>query len=217
MNNKIYTYLGLLISYFSITTINLFFKNYFGSPLNNSAAIVRELLIFLMVGLLFWIIIKKEKLPLSSIGLYSGGWKKSLLWAALTLVLCGIGLVLSVFIAQQLGWPFGQSNAFDQLSLWTITLIVLRAGIAEEVFFRGYIIERLTSLTSNKYLAAALSLIPFALFHYTQGYAGILIAFVLGGILTVTYLWRRDLKSNIIAHFLTDFIPNVLIPLFSEG
>ena len=214
MNKKIYTLLGLFISYFSITGINLLFKNYFGSPLNNVQAIARESLIFFMIGVLFWIIIKKEKLTLASIGLYRGGWKKSLLYALLTIVLCAAGLALSILIAQQLGCPFGQSTAFDKLSPFTITYIVLRAGIGEEVFFRGYIIERLESWTGKKYLSAALSVIPFALFHYSQGYTGIVIAFVLGSILTGMYLWRRDLKSNMIAHFTVDFIPNVLLPLF---
>lgn len=29
------------------------------------------------------------------------------------------------------------------------------------------------------------------------------------------YIWKRDLKANIIAHFIVDFVPNVLIPLLS--
>jgi membrane protease YdiL (CAAX protease family) len=42
-----------------------------------------------------------------------------------------------------------------------------------------------------------------------------LIALVLGGILTGFYLWKRNLVANIFAHFLIDFIPNVLLPLFA--
>lgn len=60
-----------------------------------------------------------------------------------------------------------------------------------------------------------LALVPFALFHFWQGYAGVLISFVLGGYLTIIYIWRRDLKSNIITHFLVDFIPNIALPLIA--
>ena len=215
MSNKVYTYFGLIISFFSIATINLVFKTYYGAQLDNATAIVRELLIFCMVGLLFWIIIKKEKLTLASIGLYRQGFMQSILWALIIAVLNGIGIVLIVFVTQQLGWQLGSSHSWDNLSLWTVTLIVLRAGVAEEVFFRGYIIERLSGLTGSTVLAAIVSLIAFALFHYNQGYAGIFAAFILGGIMTAVYIWKRDLKANIIAHFLVDFVLNVLLPLVS--
>ena len=214
MRRTPYTYLGLFISYFSITGISQLFKYLYGPQLSDPQALLRELLIFLMIGIVCLIIYRKEKLTLRSIGLYAGNWKRSLLWALVTIVLCGIALAGSLWISQLLGWEFGTSKAFDKLSLFSIAIIVLRAGIAEEFFFRGYIIERLSAITKNKYAAAVLSLVPFALFHYSQGYAGILVAFTLGAVLTGMYLWKRDLKSNMIAHFTIDFIPNVLLPLF---
>jgi membrane protease YdiL (CAAX protease family) len=56
----------------------------------------------------------------------------------------------------------------------------------------------------------ALSVIPFALCHFSQGWAGVLIAFVGGGVLMATYLLKKNLTSNIIAHFAIDFIGNVM-------
>ena len=44
---------------------------------------------------------------------------------------------------------------------------------------------------------------------------GIVIALVLGAVLTLFYLWRRDLVANMIGHFTVDFIGNVLPRLFS--
>jgi len=41
------------------------------------------------------------------------------------------------------------------------------------------------------------------------------IALALGAILSGFYLWRRDLVANMIAHFLVDFIANVVPKLFS--
>jgi len=54
--------------------------------------------------------------------------------------------------------------------------------------------------------------IPLAIFgvaHWTGGWANILIALALGVILSVFYVWRRDLVANMIAHFLVDFIGNI--------
>lgn len=210
---NIYTFIGLIISYFSITAFNLTFKYFFGNQLTDTPAIARELLILTMVGVLLWIVVKKEKLPLESVGLHARNWKGTFIWSLLTVVACFALALLCIYFAQSVGWKFGESKSFDKLSLFAVTLIVIRAGIAEEVFMRGFIIERLTTITGNKYLAATLSLVPFALLHYPQGYAGILVSFVLGGMLTVMYMWRKDLKANIIAHFLVDFIPNVLVPM----
>jgi len=35
---------------------------------------------------------------------------------------------------------------------------------------------------------------------------------VLGSIITGYYLWKRDLLAAMFAHFLVDFVPNVLLP-----
>jgi len=209
INRRLVTVAGLVIAYLSIVGISSVAKLVFGKPLNDLQVLVREALIFLMAALLLWII-RQEKLPLSSIGWYPQKIGQSLLWSILAVCLCFCLLAGCIFIFNQVGWTFGNTKPSFKLSIWTTTLVVLRAGIVEELFFRGYIVERLKALTSSTYIAAFGSLIPFALFHYSQGITGISLAFVLGGALTLLYLWRRDLKSIMIAHFLIDFIPNVL-------
>ncbi len=87
---------------------------------------------------------------------------------------------------------------------------MLRAGIVEELFYRGYAIERLQAVGLGRCTAAASSLIVFSIAHWTGGWANILIAFVTGAILTAFYVWRKDLVANMIGHFLVDFIANVL-------
>ena len=212
MKNYKFTFFGLFLSYFSIVLTGVFFKTLFGMPLSNELTIFRELIIFCLVGLLFWIIITKEALGLSSIGINETTWKQTIIWTIISGVFCLAGSVACLLIIQALGWEYGKSQSSVKLSMLTTTLVMLRAGIAEEVFFRGYIYERLTILLKNKWIAIAFSLIPFALLHYSQGLPGVFISLVLGGILTAMYLWKRNLKSNMIAHFLIDFTPNVLIP-----
>jgi membrane protease YdiL (CAAX protease family) len=108
-----------------------------------------------------------------------------------------------------------RANAFHP-ALWVVSLSMLRAGVAEEIFYRGFAIERLQSL-AGKFLAGLIPLTIFALSHYRQGLGGIIAAFVLGGVLTASYLKFRDLLANITAHFLGDFVLNVLLPLVSGG
>jgi membrane protease YdiL (CAAX protease family) len=96
-----------------------------------------------------------------------------------------------------------------------VTLIVLRAGVVEELFYRGYAIERLQALGLGRFWAAAVPLIIFAMGHWTGGWANIVIALALGAILAGFYLWHRDLGANMIGHGLVDFIANVLPKLFS--
>ena len=81
--------------------------------------------------------------------------------------------------------------------------------IVEELFYRGYAIERIESLGLNRFWAVVIPLTIFAVAHWTGGWANILIALALGVILSVFYVWRRDLVANMIAHFLVDLIGNI--------
>jgi len=85
-----------------------------------------------------------------------------------------------------------------------------RAGVLEELFYRGYAIERLEALGLNRFWAGIIPLLIFGVAHWTGGWANIVIALVLGAVLTLFYLWRRDLVANMIGHFMVDFIANVL-------
>jgi membrane protease YdiL (CAAX protease family) len=159
-----------------------------------------------------------ELKPLSSIGLRVDGVRTSLLrglWLALIVLAVTVGLYL---LLRGVGVRLGEdrANVFHP-SLLVVTVSMLRAGVAEEIFYRGFAIERLQSLTGSKLLAALAPLTIFAVSHYPQGLGGIVAVFVLGGILTAFYLKYRDLLANIMAHFLADFVLNVVLPLVSGG
>ena len=123
---------------------------------------------------------------------------------------------LSVALAHVTGYGHGPgSAAFEKLPLWLITAIVFRAGVVEELFYRGYAIERLQMIGLGRFWSVAIPLVIFSLGHWSGGAANILIAFAAGLILTGFYLWRRDLAANMIGHGLVDFVANVLPKLFS--
>jgi len=210
---KWFTLLGLFIAYFSMFGIIWLFRLTYGRQLNDLQVVAREVTLFLMAAILIWVI-RQEGLSVGSIGLFPQKVAQSILWAIVTVIVSFGLLFVCLLVFQQIGLTFGNEKSAHKLSLLTTTLVILRAGIVEELFFRGYILERLKTLTNNRLLAVSGSLIPFALFHYSQGIAGIILAFVLGGVLTSVYLWKRDLKSLMLAHFIIDFIPNVVGQLF---
>ena len=90
---------------------------------------------------------------------------------------------------------------------------MIRAGVVEELFFRGYAIERLESIGCGRVLSAGIPLSIFAFTHWTGGIPSVIIALVLGAVITLFYLRRRDLLANMIGHGLSDFI-GLVVPRF---
>jgi membrane protease YdiL (CAAX protease family) len=208
------TSVGLLLAMFGTPLFLWLFKLDVGDADSLPLYLGRELVVFTMAAALLVIVRKGEKLPFSSIGWHTDRLGRSALWGLLGVVLAAIGLAACIVIAQALQWKIGlQEPPKFSPPLWAMTITVLRAGITEELFYRGYALERLRTLTGNAWIAAALTIVPFALFHYRQGPAGILIAGVAAVILTALYLKRRDLPAVMLTHFTVDFIPNVLLPL----
>ena len=206
------TWVGLFLALFGMLIVRQA-VSYFWPTLAFTAALWKESLIWLCAIALLAIIRRGERLPLTSIGIGTSTWWKSILWGLLLAVICAaVGGALVALT----GYGHGPASAaFDKLPLWLITLIVFRAGVVEELFYRGYAIERLQALGLHRYWAAAIPLIIFSIGHWTGGWANIVIALALGGILSAFYLWRRDLVANMIGHFLVDFVANILPKLFS--
>jgi membrane protease YdiL (CAAX protease family) len=210
--NKTATWAGLFIAFFGVLIVRQA-VTYFYPTLTFAAALWKESLIWICVLALFFVIGRWENLSLRSIGIGTTTLIKSLLWGLALSVVCAlIGGVLAALT------HYGHSDnadAFGRLPLWLVSLICVRAGVAEELFFRGYAIERLQAMGLSRFWAAAIPLAIFAVGHWTGGWANIVIALALGAVLAAFYLWRRDLIANMFGHFLVDFVANVLPRLFS--
>jgi membrane protease YdiL (CAAX protease family) len=210
-----WTWAGLILALFGIPAVTLGHRLTIGDTSATWQIVVREMLIFLVIAGLLLIVRRGENLPLSSIGWKSSGLGRSLLWGLLAFLLLGVGTAAALGVLAVMGLHYGSGAPAFVAPLWATFLVVLRAGIAEEICFRGYAIERIEALTGNRAIAAILPLIAFASFHFRQGVAGIMVALILGAVLTAFYLWRRNLAANMTGHFLIDFIPNVLLPAIS--
>jgi uncharacterized protein len=209
------TLVGLVIALFALPVFMATYRALTGENHSNWLVLGRECAVFVLVGLLLLIVRQWELLPLSSIGLSMNRLRTSLLrglWFSVILLAITVGLYL---LLRKFGVQLGKEGTVFRPSFLVVTVSMLRAGVAEEVFYRGFAIERLQSLTDSKLLAALVPLTVFALSHYQQGIGGIAAVFVLGGILTMFYMKFRDLLANVTAHFFADFVLNVVLPLVS--
>ena len=106
---------------------------------------------------------------LASIGLRRGNLTRGILWAI------GLGFAFSVFQAfgGQYASEIREIVASGQ-ALWmfplTLVLMLITAGVTEEVFFRGFLQTRVQSLTGSAWIAIAVVTIAFSLYHLPYAY-----------------------------------------------
>lgn len=85
---------------------------------------------------------------------------------------------------------------------WFRVIVGITGGIVEETLYRGYSIERLSAMTGRPWLGGTISVVAFGLAHIPWWGLGFALGADLpfGILMTMFYLWRRDLIANSIAH-----------------
>ena len=148
-------------------------------------------------------------------------------WAA---VLTGLAGALAMLIAGQSGNYLDytmlraparsdtQAVAIVSGSVIYALCLAIRAGVVEELLFRGLAIEQLTTLTGRRWLAACISGLTFVLVHALRfDLAQLVPIAAVTIVLTGLYLWRRNLLANIVAHVFIDSIGLVGAALSYHG
>jgi hypothetical protein len=97
-----------------------------------------------------------------------------------------------------------------------VATVIISAGFGEEVFFRGYIFERLSKLLGRSQPALAatvlLSVVLFALAHYyDQRLPGVAQAAVTGLVFGGIFAWRRQIWLVMVAHAAYDLVAVAMI------
>lgn len=167
----------------------------------------------LLLFIVLWIYFV-EKRTIASIG-----WKK----LTVKTILSGIGLGLVIFVLfgvittviQAIGLELNQEIAelIAGQSIPFLLLIALRAAVVEEVLYRGYAFERIYDLTKSKWIAALVPVIIFTLIHLSWGVGHLLFVFIAGGLFMLVYISKRSLGLIMIAHFVTDVIALLVLPV----
>lgn len=187
-----------------------------GSAIN--ARIGRELVWWGFGAVILAWVLFAERSSLRSIGLRKPD-ARTVLWGCLFVV----PLMASVMLCYAVLFPLlglkqdmATTRSIVAVPLWLQIVTMLRAGIVEEILFRGYPIERLTDLTGRRWFAATFAGAMFIAAHAGGWAASQLLVVAFGTvILTALYLWRRDLVACMIAHALTDLIGFALARAYS--
>src|SRR3954454_14074119 len=129
------TSLGLFVALFGMLLVRPV-VNHFWPGLTFTSAIFKEIGMWIVALVLLAIIKLGEGLPLSSIGLGTVRFWKSILWGSLLGVVCLLVAGLLVALTHFNGGEAGQ--ALEKLPVWLLWLIVVRAGVVEELCYRGY-------------------------------------------------------------------------------
>jgi len=155
---------------------------------------------------------KVEQRPLASIGLGRPGLRSLALGLASGVAVTGVlgALYMLVLPALHLDDKVADTANAHLLSatpLWWRLISTVRAGVSEEVMFRGYAMERLQELSGSRAFAVLISCAVFTLAHVgAWGWSHEIVVAAGGLMFSLLYLWRRNLWINMTAHFVVDAI-----------
>jgi len=164
--------------------------------------------LLLIVPLLWYVLVNKINLKeiLSRIKLTKQGVDIAILWGFILVVFIFMILLGIGFLLTQLGVNTDNisniteiSKIFSPISLFILTII---QPIGEEIFFRGYLLEKLTTL-SGKTSAILITGVLFGLAHLSYGniYPAIMTG-IIGIFLAILVIKTKNLYASIFAHIL---------------
>lgn len=150
-----------------------------------------------------------ERLPLRSIGFRGPTWKGIVFGIVAGIVITAILFLEFAVIIPMLHLSttavLARQQAIMHTPYWYRVQLVLRAAFTEEILFRGYLIEKVRQLFKSTTLAVVVSVAAFTYAHL-RGWGPVHLIAVGGAaiVLALLYVWRKDLPSNMLAHFLSD-------------
>jgi membrane protease YdiL (CAAX protease family) len=163
---------------------------------------------------LFWIP-KVEKKSMASIGL--GKFKRRhLVWGVLVYSLVLVVSFFSGFVLEAVGLPSLRSlqPLIKGYGFATLFGLFLTGTLLEEVFYRGYLIERMTVLTKHRYAAACVSWVLFMLVHLKFfGVGPTIDTSAISAALVLVYLKEKSIWPCIVLHGINDFLAFLIFPL----
>jgi uncharacterized protein len=172
------------------------------------ARVVTEGAIWLYAAIVLAIALFWEDRTLASIGLRKLTFASLGFAIAGAAAMVGAGALAAYLVYGLLHQPQhsdAQAAALVNGSVVYALCLAVRAGVIEEIFFRGLAIEQLTSLTGYRWLSAFLATAVFVVIHALHfDWIQLIPIAAVSIVLTGLYLWRRDLWANIIAHIIVD-------------
>jgi uncharacterized protein len=173
-----------------------------------AARVVAEGAIWLYAVIVLVIALRWEGRTLASIGLRKPtfGSLGFAVVGAVGMIVAGAFAAYVVYgLLHQSQHADAQAAALVNGSVIYALCLAVRAGVIEEILFRGLAIEQLTVLTGSRWLSAFLATALFVVIHalrfdWIQLVPIAAVSIVLAGL----YLWRHNLWANILAHIAVD-------------
>lgn len=121
----------------------------------------------------------------------------ALLFGALTI----LSVVGSLMAERKALWEPVVKWSFTRYELLPfVVLSTMAVGYREEIFYRAYMFARGEEINLHPVVVVAGSSVLFAAGHFYQGWAGFIVALVIGGTFGAVFAWRRSLHAIAIAH-----------------
>lgn len=139
-------------------------------------------------------------------------WILTVLGAA---VIASVIILFSGTVREQItGEPAPALKITRSFPFWVLIPAWITGSFTEEVLFRSFPIERLSLMLGRPWLAGLITVPAFTLLHlFGWDWIHVLTAVLPGTILlTLFYLWRRNLALNVIIHAVIN-APLLLLPL----
>jgi membrane protease YdiL (CAAX protease family) len=197
--------IGLLLT---IGLISLPFGRWLGQFQSVGHMVLTESAFWAIVVIALLYVCLIEQRPLSSIGIRKPGVVDLALAVATGALIVALMAAVYLVIFPALHWnEGGQLKSISAIPRWLQCIVVVRAAVSEEITFRGYGIERVQELTGSRAIAGLATLSVFTIDHISfWGWHHLLVAGSAGAVLTLFYLWRRNLWASMLAHFIVDAV-----------
>jgi membrane protease YdiL (CAAX protease family) len=165
--------------------------------------------------LVFFWIPKVEKKNMASIGL--GKFKRRHLgWGVLVYGLVLVASFISSLVLESVGLSSLRSlqPMIKGYGFATLFGLFLTGTFLEEVFYRGYLIERMTILTQHKWVAAFVSWLLFTLVHLKFfGLGPTIDTSVISTALVLLYMKEKSVWPCIVVHGINDALAFLIFPM----
>jgi membrane protease YdiL (CAAX protease family) len=159
--------------------------------------------------------VEKENMASAGLGKFQ---RRHLVWGVIGYVVVLVASSISGFILQLIGLPSLRSlqPLIEGYSFVTLFGFFLTGTFLEEVFYRGYLIERITSLTKHRSIAAFSSWLLFVLVHLKFfGLGPTIDTSVISAALVLLYLKEKSIFPCIIVHGINDTLAFLIFPLLA--
>ena len=209
--------IGLFISLFGITLLGELVSYINFKPDSYTAQLLfSDFRKWILTGILLAIIIFWEKRKLSSIKIEKPEVKTFLMAVGLGLVSVIVGVLTLGIFYNVLGLKQPEAlSSVGNLPLVIKLFTITTAAITEEIFYRGYSIERIGEILNNYKLGAIISGLIFLAIHYpVWGLAGAIPQIIFAIFLIGFYLYKRNLIACIAMHWVINFSMIVVLPSF---